>query len=221
MEIPDYLTNFLMACNVCKRKMGVLRGLSVMAVLLFAASLSASTITISSSGTFSKNTGSSTFSGPNETWAFSFVVASSPAVSNVDLGNYFDVAFSDFSYSLDDSAVAITPVDIRFFSTAQFSGFNICFTTACSFFNSPTDGFDIEGTGTQMYTGHESAPTMSTGTFTANFLDIYVNSDEYKQLPHPTLRAVANLATPEPSTIATLSAGLLLALAGRRFRRRK
>ena len=121
-------------------------------VLLIAASLSASTITISDSDTFSSTTGSSAFSGPDETYSFSFVVNTTPGVSNVDPGNYFDVDFSDFTYTLDGSPVTITPVDIRFFNASQLGGFEICFTTACSFFDNPIDGFVFIGQlGRQMY----------------------------------------------------------------------
>ena len=223
MEVRDYLKRFVTACDVCENNRWVLGALSRMtfAVLLLSASLSASTIIISASGTFTNLTASSPFSGPDETWSFSFDVDSQPAVSNVNPGNYFDVAFSDFSYFLDGSPVAITPVDIRFFNTSQLGGFNICFTVACSFFNSPTDGFEIQTP--QMFKGSESAPTMSTGTFTSPYMDLYVDSNDYFEVyggrPVQTVTA-AVVATPEPSTILILGAGFLLALAGRRLRRR-
>jgi hypothetical protein len=219
MSNLDYSKGFITAGAACGNNLRALGGLWRMtfAVLICAASLSASIVTISASGTFASGTASSTFSAPDETWAFSFEVDSNPAVSNVDLGNYFDVDFSDFTYSLDGSAVAITPADIRFYSLSQFGGFSICFTTACSFFNSPTDGIEVQGS--QMYTGSESAPTMSTGTFTSTYLDAYVDTVEYNQPPHQTITAAA-VATPEPSTIPTIGAGLLLALAVRRLRRR-
>ena len=212
MGMPYYLEPLLAACSVCRNKARMMCGF---AVLLFAASVSASTITISASGTFLTGTAASSFSGPDETWSFSFVVDTNPAVSNVNLGNYFDADFSDFTYYLDGSPVAITPVDIRFFSTLQYGGFEICFATPCEFFNSPTDGFDIIGL--QMYSGSESAPTMLADSFTSTFLDVYVNSEEYNQPAH---QSVLVVATPEPSSILTLGSGLLLALAGRRLRRR-
>jgi hypothetical protein len=190
--------------------------LLVTLALVSAGSLSASAITISANGTFTALTGNSTFSAPNETWAFSFVVDSQPAVSSVNSGNYFDVSFSDFQYSLDGSSVAITPVDIRFFNDSQFGGFNLCFTTACSFFNSPADGIEIEGP--QMYQGSESAPTMLTGAFTSQFLDVFVDSDEYAQRRFQIVSATSS--TPEPSTILPLTALLLLALVSRRLRPR-
>jgi hypothetical protein len=179
--------------------------------LLFAGSLSASNIIISANGTFTNTTATSTLSAPDDAWSFSFVVDSQPAVSNAIPGDYFDVAFSDFKYSLDGSSVAITPVDIRFFNTFQLGGFNLCFTAACVFFNSPADGFEIESP--QMYQGSELAPTMMTGAFSSTFLDFFVNPIDYNQPPHQTL--LATVATPEPSAILPLSGMLLLALAAR------
>ena len=218
MGILAYLRGFLTAHNICQKRMGVLCG--VHDVPLFAVSLSASSITISASGEFVAGTLTSPFSAPDETWSFSFVVDTNPGVSNVNLGNYFDVDFSDFTYDLDGSPVAITPEDIRFFSTSQYGGFSICFTTACSFFNSPADGFSILGK--QMYTQSESAPTMSVGAFTSTYLEVYVDSYEFLQQPpgHTTLLAELN-PIPEPSTIPILCAGLLLATVGPRRRQRR
>jgi len=215
MGMPAYLRGLFTARKICPQRTGVFCGLS-MAVLLSAASLCASTITISASGEFSAGTATSAISGPDETWAFSFVVDSMPAVSNVNPGNYFDVDFSDFEYSLDGSPVAITPEDIRFFSASQYGGFSICFTVACSFFNNPTEGFTfIEFP--QMYTGSESAPTMETGEFGPHVLYVFANSNQVYLTAFQNVLAVA---TPEPSTLPTLGAGILLGLAGRHLRRR-
>ena len=189
------------------------------AVLLAAAcltisTLSASTIEISANGRFSNTTAVSSFSGPDETWAFAFDVDTTPAVSNVNPGNYFDAAFSDFRYFLDGSPVAITPVDIRFFSLIQYGGFNICFTQACYFFNSPTDGFEIEGL--QMYIGSTSAPTMITGEFTSASFDVFVNGEDDIQSNHHDISAET---IPEPLTLLSVSAGVLVVtLVRRRWR---
>jgi hypothetical protein len=214
MEMPDYLSNISPALQGSEKKM-LLWG-ARMTVLLFAVSLTASTITYNASGTFNSSTPSSAYSGPDETWSLSFDVNSTPVVSNVDAGGYFDAAFSDFSYSLDGVAVAITPVDIRFFSALDYGGFDICFTIACQYFNSPTDGIEIETS--QLFTGSESAPTMSAGNFPWIEMSLFVDSSYYPQVP-PGTGSVEALATPEPSSILMLGSGLLLALAGRRPRR--
>jgi hypothetical protein len=183
--------------------------------LVFAGSLSASNITIGAGGTFTAATGTSTFSAPDETWSFSFAVDPQPAVSNASPDNYFDVAFTDFNYSLNNSPVTITPVDIRFFSASQFGGFNICFITACSFFDDPANGLEFEGP--QMYQGSTSTPTMLVGDFTAAFVDEFADSIEYNQPSH---QAIMATATPEPSVIWPCVTAFLLALAGQRARQR-
>jgi hypothetical protein len=170
----------------------------------------AGTISYSDSGTFSASTPSSAFSGPDETWSFAFQADSNPAVSDVGMGG-LDFAFSNFSYSLDGSPVAITPTFVRFFSGTNDGGFAICFdgttNATCS------EGLATDGP--QMYTGTTSAPTLVPGTFVQDGLDAIVDSVTFSE-PNTTLQAT----TPEPSTLLTLAAGLL-ALAGRRLQRRR
>jgi hypothetical protein len=97
----------------------------------------------------------------------------------------------------------------------RFGGFNICFTVGCSFFNNPTDGFEfIEFV--QMYAGSEFAPTMIDGTFGPRIVDVFVNSNQYDEK----FQKVLAVATPEPSTIPALGAGILWGLAGLLLRRR-
>ena len=123
-------------------------------VALCSESANAEIISYSDSGTFSSSVPSSTFSAPSETWAFSFQADTNPAVSDTGMGG-FSFAFSDFSYSLDGSAVAIAPTFIRFFSGTNGGGFAICF-------DGTTFGTCSEGLATygpQMYTGSPSAPT--------------------------------------------------------------
>lgn len=160
----------------------------------------ANTISYSSSGTFSGATPNSTFSGPSKTWAFSFQADSNPVVLEFGNGG-FDFAFSDFSYSLNGSPVAITPTAIRFFTAANGGGFFICFVTPCGmgvFPNGLTTG------GTQLYSGPNSAPTLLPGPFPLPFA-VAVNSIGYNQADI-TLQAKV---VPEPSTSLMLTAGLL------------
>jgi hypothetical protein len=182
---------------------------------LFAASLSAGSIAISANGTFNGSAATSTFSAPNETYSFAFTVATNPAVSSVLAGAYFNAAFSGFTYFLNGSAVAITPADISFFSASDDGGLNICFLAACTGAVSPSDGIVIEGN--QMYVGLESAPTMTTGSYTTTALDLHVTGG-FSTQPNTTVQAVSSV--PEPSTFLMLGAGLL-ALAGRRVYRRR
>src|SRR5262249_21159713 len=148
--------------------------------ILFAASAAAGTILISSGGTFNNpSTPSSAFSGPNEPWNFSFLVDSNPVVSNVTLGGFagFDAAFSNFSYLLNGSPVAITPTFIHFTSAANQGMFEICFIPACN----PTTGGGFSFVGPQMYSGSESAPTILTGNFTSTTFVVFFGRALYPQ----------------------------------------
>jgi hypothetical protein len=127
----------------------------------------AGTISYSDSGTFAASTSSSAFSGPGETWSFSFQVDTNPIP--VEFGNGgFDLPFTNFSYTLNGSPVAITPTAIRFFTGFNGGGFFVCFIEACGNGNFPSGlgtGFDWP----QMYTGPNSAPTLTSGAFTGDF----------------------------------------------------
>ena len=171
---------------------------------------------ISSSGTFDSSTATSTFSAPDETWSFSFLVDSSPAVSNVVEGEYFDVSFSDFTYTVNGESVAITPADILFFNADDMGMFGICFIDVCATDTDQSDGFVFYGP--QMYTGDESAPTMSTGTFSPNTEYVLVDGTYFPQTPSD-VNAEEQATAPEPSTVFSLGAGLFLSLAAWRLRR--
>jgi hypothetical protein len=199
---------------------------ALLKLLLLAFSLSwafaqAATISYSDNGTFSAATTSDAlgFSAPNETWAFSFQADSNPSVTNVGMGG-FSFAFSNFSYSLDNSPVAITPSFIRFFSGTNGGGFLICF-------NGMTAGTCTDGLGTilfgnpQMYTGQTSAPTLSPGMFDLTGFGVAVNSTNYF-LPDTTVVATIAMpmSIPEPATVLTLAAGFLALAGGRRHSHR-
>jgi hypothetical protein len=183
----------------------------MMTCLFFLALLAcAGTISYSDSGTFSAATPSTAFSGPSQAWAFSFQADSNPVV--LDFGNGgFDFAFSNFSYSLNGSAIAITPTAIRFFTAANGGGFFICFgAQPCGsgvFPNGLGTGFGAP----QLYSGPNSAPTLLSGSFTLPFA-VNVNSVSYGQ-GNTILQAAP---TPEPATLLTFAVGLL-ALGSRRL----
>jgi PEP-CTERM motif len=173
----------------------------------------AATISYTDSGTFTASTPATTFSGPGKTWAFSFQVDSSPTVSNVQLGIGFSPVFSNFSYTLNGSPVAVTPTSLSFFNAAFGGGFSFCFINTPS----PCTALSLNNSvppGPQMYTGLESEPTMLTGGFTLN-TTFAVGSTLYTQ-PNTTVQAAA---VPEPSTLLTLAAALFV-LGWRRLYRR-
>jgi PEP-CTERM motif len=171
-------------------------------VALCSASAHANTITYSDSGTFSASIPNSTFSAPSDTWSFAFQADSEPTVSEAGMGG-FDFEFSNFSYTLDGSPVAITPTFVRFFSAGNGGGFEICFSgmsvATCS------DGLGTGFFTTQLYTGSTSAPTLLTGSFDLDEFGAVVDSVGF-DLPKTTVLASA---VPEPSTLIPLGAGIL------------
>lgn len=191
-----------------------MRTLTIALFALCCVSAHAGTILYTDSGTFSGSTPSTVFSGPDETWAFSFLANTNPApLSDVGMGG-FSFTFSGFSYSLDGSPVVAPPTLIRFFSGTNFGGFAICFNGAT--FSTCTEGLATDGP--QMYTGTTSAPTLIPGAFaqaTGSFA-IFVSGTDYFQ-PDTTLQATA---VPEPSALLTLAAGLFALGASRLYRRR-
>jgi hypothetical protein len=171
----------------------------------------ADTITYTSGGTFSPSTPSSAFTGPDEAWSFAFQADTNPAILSFGNGG-FNFAFSDFSYSLGGSTVAIAPTFIRFFSPGNGGGFLICFngTTAATC----TDGLGSPFFGPAMYTGTTAAPTLLPGQFTESFAAA-VGSATYIQ-PDTTVQASA---VPEPSSLTLLivASGLLALVKGRAY----
>lgn len=135
----------------------------------------ADTISYADSGTFSSAIPISSWTDPNETWAFAFEADRHPTVLEYGNGG-FDFAFSNFSYLLNGSPVAITPTFIRLFAGHNGGGFMICFsgTTAANC----TDGMVTPFNWPQLYMGPNSAPTMLTGAFTGD-LGFAVNSTGY------------------------------------------
>ncbi len=186
---------------------GLLTGLALCSL-----SVRAATIGYTDSGTFSSSTPVSTFSGPNEKWAFSFQVNTSPALSDVGMGG-FSFAFSNFSYTLNGVPDPVTPTFIRFFSPNNGAGFLMCFngTTTATCTDELANGFF---TGPTMYLGSTSAPTLLSGAFTFNPFYVVVGSTTV-QLPATTVTA-----TPEPSILLMLAAGFLALGACRRQLRR-
>ena len=192
----------------------------------------AATISYSDNGTFTSATPTTAFSGPSETWAFSFQADTNPTPLSDVGGGGFSLTFSNFSFFLGGSPVAITPVFIRFFSDANGGGFGICFDNGpnahpggrTSLPGGPnstcteelaafgTDPIGAPGGAGTMYTGTTSAPTLIPGSFTSGQFGVAVGSTGYEQ-PTTTVQASA---VPEPSTFLLLAAGPVV-LGGRRL----
>jgi hypothetical protein len=165
--------------------------LALFVFVLCCVSVYADTISYTINGTFSASTPSTIYSAPNETWSSSFQAVTNPT-DVLEYGNGgFDFAFSDFSYLLNDSPVAVTPTFLGFFTAANGGGFFVCFsgTTVANC----TEAVGNATFGPQLYTGMNSAPTPSTGSFTFDGGAITLEAS----------------AIPEPSTLLVLFTGLL------------
>lgn len=186
------------------------RLLSLLALCCLAAR--GGTISYSDSGTFASSTPGSAFIVPGETWAFAFQADTNPTILQ-STSVSFDLPFSAFTYSLDNSPVALTPTVIRFFSSAVNGGWIICFdgTSPC------TDGLAAEAP--QMYSGTTFRPTLLPGAFTSSFFVAFENTTLLYQQPNTTVQATT--ATPEPSTLFSLTAALVILGVGRICWRRK
>ena len=184
--------------------------LMVFVLLVLSAHAGTITITYSASGTFSADTPPTTFSNGSAPWSVSFQADSNPAVSDVGNGG-FDIAFSNFSYSLNGSSSDITPTAIRFFSPANGGGLFICFLQPCG------NGVFPDGLGTgffsePLYTGPNSTPTLETGLFLLSPFGVAVDPNTYPQAD-TILQAVATLNS-FPGGTTSAPAFLIASLVG-------
>jgi len=124
----------------------------------------AATLTYSASGTFSATTPTTAYSAPNQTWAFSFQMETNPMLYGSQVGVFFNPVVSNFTYTLNGSPVPVTPDALAFDNGAFDGGFGFSFALHPTFIALALN--NQSGTGTQLYSGPESAPTMLTGTFT-------------------------------------------------------
>jgi hypothetical protein len=128
-------------------------------VLAIDLTLTASTLLVTTGGTFASGTPASSWSAAGDTWTVSFDVSSMPSVSSSSLIVSY-ISFTNFVYALNRSPVDVGPVGIAFFNSSFGGLFDLYF------FGTETGsvtGFSF--TGPQAYTGSESAPTIVPGTY--------------------------------------------------------
>jgi hypothetical protein len=185
--------------------------------LAFASTLSATLTTMSADGTFSNATPSSAFSGPDDTWSFSFQINTNPVVSDVDAGQAFDAAVTNFVYLLNGVATTATLADVRFFNSSVDGGFSICFSPPCVSIDYPTNG--LSTTGQQMYTGSELSPTMLNNyTFTSATFVVCVNNFPVGSVcPNSEPDMEVDVGSPEPSSWLLIGGGFLMLGSLRRY----
>lgn len=189
----------------------------ISSLLLVAPSAFASTLVVSDSGTFSNATPVSSISTPGGTFSLSFGVSSTSSASSIVSGVEFDVAFSNFTYLLNGTAVSTPVGGITFFNSSSLGLFNVCFVAACS--GDPEDVLSIRGA--QAYSGSEAVPALLVGTYPVSSALVSVDTSvDSLATDSPVVVAQAPTAvTPEPSSLFFLGTGLtsLLSLARRRF----
>ena len=176
----------------------------------------ASTLTVSASGKFSSPAGNQAGQlwAPNATWAFSFNVNSSQAVTNTTAVS-FDIPVSQFTYTLNGVSVATAASFITFDTSSNLGLFTLYFGPESGYLNgSPIPEFLFEGA--QAFSGTTASPTFSAGTF-AETEWIYSDAVNYDANNAPT-GVVTLTATPEPAS-GLLIALPLIALAFSRVRR--
>jgi hypothetical protein len=190
----------------------------VAALLLWAMSASAGTLTVTENGVWGAGVPTTAWSSPDESWSYSFQISSTPTVSNVTetpYGAFFDVAYSDFTYTLNGAVVSAALPEITWYSAGYGGLFNL---------NWPDFVPSFEPEGDQAYTGSENDPTIVPGTYDLGFYSgVFLNgSDDEPVLETLTGDVVIEATptpTPEPSSFFLLGTGLLglAALAGRKI----
>jgi len=175
----------------------------------------AGTLTVASSGVFSGGVPTTSWSAPGDSWAFSFTVSDTPAVSNVDSFG-FDVTSASFSYVLGGVTVATTPARIRFFDAGAGGLLSINFVDT----SSPPDGFPVTGLvfdGAAAFSNTTANPTIVAGSYTASGGAFYAGGPAVQDLTGD----VVNISTaasapgpgpavPEPTTLATAAVACCL-----------
>jgi len=189
-------------------------------VLMTAAPATATSILISTGGTFASGTANSTWTSPGATWSISFSAKLAPSVSSYTTGSFFNIPFTNFVYTLNGSPVSVGAVDVDFFSTSSQGLMNVCFFGCDASGSTLINGFILLGD--QLYVGTEAAPTIIPGSYAETSNIVYVLSAGKRQplgTVEITTDTVPPAEIPEPSTVGLGAVGLLI-LAVMVFRRK-
>jgi hypothetical protein len=184
-----------------------------------AVTASASTLTVSVSGQFGSGVIADQLAASDGTWALSFDVDSIAAATNTDMFS-FDAPFSDFSYLLNGSAVAVSPQSIRFFDSGDGGLFTVFFGPETGFFNGmPIPEFSFSGD--QVFSGTPGNPTILPGSYSvgdALYSDA-LNYDDEGAFGTVTITGTQS-AVPEPSIFWLLFTFTVMMFLARLYRRR-
>lgn len=167
--------------------------------LLLATSCSASTLLVTTAGTFDGLPPGTAFP-LGAAWNLSFTLSGNPAVSGVNLGDSFDPVFSNAVFTENGAPVSSIGLEfLTFRASGDLGGFVFCLnSSAC------IDGFEFIMP--QLYSGPESNPTILTGVFDPTRLNVMENAFVFQQFD---FQPVTISALPEPSTLALTGLALL------------
>jgi RHS repeat-associated protein len=169
---------------------------------------------VSVSGQFGSGVTADQLAAPDGTWALSFDVDSNPAATNTDAFS-FDAPFSDFTYLLNGSAVAVSPQSIRLYESGDGGLFTLFFGPETGFFNGmPIPEFSFSGG--QVFSGTPGSPMILPGSYPVSDVTYSdaINYDDEGASGTVTIAAPQS-TVPEPSTFRLILTGVSLTLFAR------
>jgi RHS repeat-associated protein len=193
--------------------------LACLALSLSTAPASANVFMVSAAGQFGSGVIADQLAAPNASWGVTFAVNSDPAAANTDAFG-FDAPFSDFSYRLNGSALAVAPESIRFFTSDDRGLFTVFFGPETGFFDGmPIAEFGFSGD--QLFSGTTASPTIIPGSYPVSdaLYSDAINFDDEGASGTVTIAAPQS-TVPEPSTLWLILTGAALTFFARvrRFR---
>ncbi len=185
---------------------------------LATASARADLLTVSVSGQFGAGVTADELAASSGLWALSFEIDSNPAAADTDAFS-FDAPFSDFSYLLNGSPVAVSPDSIRFFDSSDGGLFTLFFGPETGFMNGvPIPEFSFSGG--EVFSGTSVSPTIIPGSYpvTDALYSDALNYDDEGASGTVVISPAAPSTVPEPSMGMLLLTVAILALVLRKGR---
>ena len=165
-------------------------------------------------GTYSAGTMVTPLTAPGQSFTLSFELPLNPTplMEDYDTGDDFYLNAIPASYTYNGSTITLSNALLAFYtsnSSSQYGGF---FVDYCATDPTCMTGLDYQWTfqGPQQYTGGESDPTLVPSNFSFSGSGFGINSNA-NQVSYSTVSGTVTtslVATPEPSSLVLLLAGL-------------